>query len=63
MGEEKRGRGRPKKDDLYCKPNVLKVRLSDDDLMKLNSIAEWANLDRSSSIRALINEAKNFYVK
>ena len=44
------------------KSNVLKVRVSDDELEKLDRLAEWAKMSRAETIRTLIMEAKNYYI-
>lgn len=63
MGEEKRGRGRPKKEDEKVRKNRITVRMTDNDLKRLDEVAKWAKMDRVETIRTLIFEAKNFYVK
>ena len=44
------------------KNNIVNVRLSDEDLERLDAISEWAKMSRSETIRTLIFEAKNYYI-
>ena len=45
-----------------AKSNVLKVRVSDDELERLNRLAEWAKMSRAETVRTLIMEAENYYI-
>lgn len=44
------------------KNNTINVRLSDEDLERLDRLSEWAKMSRSETIRTLILEAKNYYI-
>ena len=48
--------------DENGKNNIVNVRLSDEDLERLDAISEWAKMSRSETIRTLILEAKNYYI-
>lgn len=58
IDDEKRGRGRPKKDGITLK-NDAHFRISDEDDELLNLIAKELKTTRSNAIRILIKEAKN----
>lgn len=58
----KRGRGRPKKEAGKAKNLQVRIRMSQDDLEALDSLSEWAKMNRSETIRALLKEAKNYYI-
>ena len=62
VNEEKRGRGRPKLEDGKAKNIDVKIRMSRDDLEALDELSEWANMNRSDTIRTLLKEAKNYYI-
>lgn len=67
MGEDDKnsgviGRGRPKKDGEKVKSNVVKIRMSQGDLERLDEVSKWAKMNRSETIRTLIFEAKNYYI-
>lgn len=51
--EEKRKRGRPRKED-NGKNNYLKVRLSDEELDRINYICDKTGLSKSDAIRESI---------
>lgn len=56
--DEKRGRGRPKKDGITLK-NDAHFRISAEDNERLNLIAKELKTTRSNAVRILIREAKN----
>lgn len=60
--ERENGRGRPKKDGEKVKTKRVVVRMTNDDFNRLNEISKWAKMGRSETIRALILEAKNYYI-
>lgn len=62
VNEEKRGRGRPKMKDGKTRQKVVKIRVNDEDLEYLDELSEWANMNRSDTIRTLLKEAKNYYI-
>lgn len=62
VNEEKRGRGRPKMKDGKARQKVVKIRVNDEDLEYLDELSEWANMNRSDTIRTLLKEAKNYYI-
>lgn len=63
VDNEKRGRGRPKKDDEKVKSKRVVVRMTNEDFNRLNEISKWAKMGRSETIRTLILEAKNYYIR
>ena len=62
VNEEKRGRGRPKKEAGKTKNIQIKIRMSQDDLECLDEVSKWAKMNRSETIRNLLKEAKNYYI-
>lgn len=67
MGEDGKngsgnGRGRPKKGGEKVKSNVLKIRMTNEDLERLDELSTWAKMNRAETIRTLISEAKNYYI-
>lgn len=62
VNEEKRGRGRPKKEAGKTKNIQVKIRMSHGDLERLDEVSKWAKMNRSETIRTLIFEAKNYYI-
>lgn len=63
MGEEQEiSRGRPKKDEEKVKKNVVKIRMTNDDLERLDELSKWAKMSRAETVRTLISEAKNYYI-
>lgn len=59
MEEEKRGRGRPKKDSEKVKNHVIKIRMDDRELETLDAVAKGLKTTRARAVRAVINEAQN----
>ncbi len=63
VDNEKRGRGRPKKDERKVKSKTVIVRMTGEELEQLDVISKWAKMSRAGTIRALILEAKNYYIR
>lgn len=59
VNEEKRGRGRPKKEAGKTKNRRIVIRADDETVERLEALAKKLNMSKSSAARTIIFKANN----